>query len=272
MRPPIAGGTILITGASSGIGLEMARLLAPLAKSLILVARRQDRLNILKDELQAKYPMRSVIVKACDLADPLATENMLEQIQSEVGPVEVLINNAGFGDFAFFEQATWDKLEQMIAVNVLALTRITHRLLGPMVRQGRGGILNISSALGLVFMPKMAVYVGTKHYVTSFTEALRLELKGTGVVVSQVCPGPVHTEFHAIAGSPTEEMAPKFVQLTAAQCAEIALTGFSRGKPIIIPGRSIRWISFLGRWSPRPLLRFVYTLAGKRFNLVPNEP
>jgi uncharacterized protein len=261
MRPPLSGGTILITGASSGIGRELTRQLASRARALILVARRRDRLDELKQELEQKHPSLLVNIQACDLIDEAATDGMLDAVQAEVGDVDILINNAGFGDIALFEKTRWEKLDQMIRLNVLSLTRLTHRLLDGMLRRSRGGILNISSGLGLTFFPGAATYAGTKNYVTCFTEALRLELRGTGVVVSQVCPGPVRTEFYDIAGNPLDRPLPSFLFIDPDRCARIALSGFSRGKALIMPGLVMRLLVSLSRLTPRPLLRLFLRLV-----------
>ena len=262
MKPPIKGGAVLITGASSGIGRELARQLAGLARALVLVARRTDRLEQLKDELVAQHSQLEVSVQGCDLADTAATERMLQAALDDVGPIDVLINNAGFGDVCLFERSSWSKLEQMIRLNVLSLTHLTHRLLGPMLERGKGGVLNVSSGFGLTFVPSVAVYAGTKHYVTCFTEVLRLECRGTGVVVSQLSPGPVATEFLDVAGNPTGQDVPGLLEISAAHCARVAIAGFLRDKAIIVPGLMFRLLLWMGRLSPRFVLRLAYSWMG----------
>lgn len=254
-RPPIDGGVILITGASSGIGRELARQVAPRAKTLILVARRAARLAELRDELLAQHPRLEVDVRACDLGDGAAAGSLAASLAARAAPVDVLINNAGLGDFAPFDRAAWPNIEQMLRVNVIALTLLTHRLLASMVERGRGGVLNVSSGLGLFFVPLLAVYTGTKHFVTGFTESLRLDLDGTGVAVSQLCPGPVFTEFHERAGSPGPSQWP--IAISAEQCAREALRGFERGRALILPGRGMKLLVFLGAFTPRFLLRLL---------------
>lgn len=253
---------VLITGASSGIGREIARQLRDEARTLILVARREDRLRELADELTATRPELVVHVQPCDLADADATVAMLDRVEATVGAVDVLVNNAGFGDLSVFELAPWDKLRTMIAVNVEALTLLTHRLVGGMVARGRGAILNISSGFGLTWMPGLGVYVGTKHYVTAFTEALRLDLAGTGVVVTQVCPGPVRTEFEAVTGNPTGLSVPSLVELTPERCARIALRALRRRRALVVPGFWASLLVGLGRLTPRWILRLVYRWMG----------
>ena len=253
---------MLITGASSGIGMELARQLAGRARALVLVARRKERLQQLARELKDQTPELEVNVQSCDLADSEATEQMLEAVKRDVGPIDVLINNAGFGDLELFETSSWSKLQQMIRVNILALTQLTHSLLVSMLERGRGGILNVSSGFGLTYMPSVATYAGTKHYVTCFTEVLRMELRGTGVVVSQLCPGPVATEFLDVAGNPTGQDIPGLVEISATHCARVAIAGFLRGKALIVPGLVFSLLLWMGRLSPRFVLRWVYFWIG----------
>lgn len=255
--PPLHDGVILLTGASSGIGRELARLLAPGARVLVLVARRVDRLEALAAELRAAHPRLVVDVRAVDVGDTAALRGMMDGVEAAHGPVDVLINNAGFGDAGLFERSDWAKSELMIQVNVVGPTWLTRRVLPEMVRRGRGGILNISSGFGMAFMPMYATYVGTKHYLTGFTESLRLELRGTGVVVTQVCPGPVATEFEEVAGNPFGQKVPSFVELDARDCAAQCLSAFRRGAALSVPGR-IAWLFIgLGRATPRWLTRLV---------------
>ena len=263
MRPPLQSATVLVTGASSGIGREVARQLAPLARALVLVARREERLVELAEELRARHGSLRISVQRCDLADRPAVDRMLGAAVGEVGEIDVLVNSAGFGDVALLESASWQKLEQMVQVNVVALTYLTRRLIEPMLRRGRGGVLNISSSLGLIFLPGFAAYSGTKHYVTAFSESLRSELRGTGVVVSQVCPGPVATEFLEVAGNPLGRDVPRFLQISAERCARIALRAFARGRALVVPGLLMKLSIGLGRLTPRWLLRGVFALFAR---------
>src|SRR5688572_19692229 len=210
------GSTVLITGASSGLGAEFARQLAPHAAALILVARRLDRLEALKDELDR--PGLTIHCHAADLADEIQTEALLASLAASGERVSLLVNNAGLGDHGFFEDSDWSRVGAMLDVNIKALTRLTHAVLPDLVRRGRGAILNVSSIAGLLPLPKMAVYAASKAYVTSFSEALRAELRGTGVSVTALCPGPVETEFSSVANRPKtgESMpAPEVFKVTA---------------------------------------------------------
>jgi uncharacterized protein len=261
MRAPIDGSVALVTGASSGIGADLARQLAPRVKTLILVARRRERLEALADEI-ARDGL-TVTIEACDLTDRGAVDGMVDRVQLEHGMVDVLINNAGFGDIGMFDLSDWDKTERMIELNVRALAYLTHRVVGPMVEKGRGGILMISSGFGLTFLPGFAAYVGTKQFVTGFTESLRLELKPCGVVVTQVCPGPVTTEFDDNLGNFTGQEVPGFVAIDPARCARDALRGFERGKALVIPGVLMRMAMAMTSRVPRFMLRWVHTPGGK---------
>lgn len=261
MKLPLKNKRVLLTGASAGIGQSMAYELAKKGvKSMILVARREERLEALKQELMEAYPQVVVHVYPCDLSDTTAIDHLLHFVSKEVGAIDILINNAGFGDYGLFENASWAKTEQMLRLNIEGLTYLTHKLVAPMVALGRGGVLNVSSGLGLIFMPGMSVYSATKHYVTAFTDCLRTELRGTGVVVSQVCPGPVVTEFAEVAGNQDlSKRLPKAAKISAEQCAQEALYGFSQGKALIIPGSVIRTLTQVARFLPRPILRLAFS-------------
>jgi short-subunit dehydrogenase len=267
MRPPIDGATALITGASSGIGRELARELAPRVRALALVARRKERLEELAKELKAKRPDLIVHVEAADVTNREVVDALPAAIEKAIGPVDLLINNAGLGDFALFDQASWPKTQQLIDVNVTSLARLTHLFLPGMVARKRGGILNVSSGFGLQFMPGFAAYVGTKHFVTGFTESLRCDVASEGVCVSQLCPGPVATEFEEITAGAQPLRTPGFMNMSAEKCARIAIRKFARGRALIIPGFMVNVVYALGGIAPRWLLRFIYARAAKRYRI-----
>jgi len=262
MQAPIDGSITLITGASSGIGRELARVLAPRVSTLILVARRKERLDELAQELTARHPALKVDVRPADLAQGADVERLAREVLAAYGHVDILVNNAGLGDIGLFERAAWAKLEQMITVNVVSLTRLTHLLLPPMLARKKGGILNVSSGFGMTWLPGAAAYAGTKHYVTAFTESLAVELSDAGVVVSQLCPGPVPTEFEEVAGNPVGRPVPQILTVTPRRVAEEAVAGFSHGRAMIEPGFLIRTMVALGIHTPRWLLRLVYRPMG----------
>ena len=187
---------------------------------------------------------------------------MVASVLEAHGRIDVLINNAGMGDIGFFSDSDWSKNQRMIALNITALMQLTHRVLPDMIARGRGGILNISSGYGLTWMPIFSGYVGTKHFVSAFTESLRCELTGTGVVVTQVCPGPVSTEFEAVAGNDTGQEVPAFVQISAERCAREGLAAFSRGRALVIPGRFAWFAISMGRLTPSWVMRLLYAPMG----------
>lgn len=260
VRPPIDGGIILITGASSGLGLEMAKILAPRAARLILVARRKDRLDALATDLKSANPKLEVDVEVVDLSIEDQTAALADRLLEKHQALDIVINNAGFGDVALFDQRDWRKYQQLIAVNVTALTLLTHKFLPSMIARKKGGILNVSSGYGVTWMPGLAVYCASKHFVTAFTESLRTELTGTRVVVSQLCPGPSPTEFDQVAETPLHM--PSIMQVSPERVARTGIDRFSRGHALIVPGILIRFVIFLGARTPRFLLRLAYRWMG----------
>jgi hypothetical protein len=238
------GCTALITGASSGLGLEFARQLAPHAHALILTARRQDRLQAIKADLSRSNPNLSVYCYALDLADLDAVERFTRWLSDEGMRINFLINNAGLGDHGLFQSSEWSKVKAMLDVNITALTRLTHLLLPVLRTFEDSAILNVSSSASFLPVPQLAVYAATKAYVTSFSEALRAELRGTGVSVTTLCPGPVDTEFSDVANRGHEGpgfSAPEFFKIPAEQVVREALIAVERDRARIIPG----WAVFL---------------------------
>ena len=239
------GCTALITGASSGLGAEFARQLAPDARALVLTARRQDRLDVLKAELMRTNPNLSVYCYGLDLSDLDAIDRFTRWLSDEAIRINFLINNAGLGDHCLFEAAEWHKVEAMIDVNIAALTKLTHSLLPVLRTFEDSAILNVSSSASFVPVPQLAVYAATKAYVTSFSEALRAELRGTGVSVTALCPGPVDTEFGDVANAghgPGQEFnSPHFFKVSADQVVDEALRGVERDRARVIPG----WLVFI---------------------------
>src|SRR5205814_4286471 len=183
----------VVTGASAGIGRELARQLAARAKLLVLVARRRDRLEELREELQSKKPALRVEIRDIDLSNLEQTMQLADFLMNE--SIDFLINNAGVGDHGSFATADPIHVNEQIQVNVLALTALTRALLPGMIAQKRGAILNVSSSAGFLPLPGIAVYAATKAYVTSFSEAIRAETRDCGITVTALCPGPLHTEF-----------------------------------------------------------------------------
>jgi uncharacterized protein len=255
MRPPIDSGTVLITGACSRIGRELARQLARRARTLVLVAHQKEPLEELRDELLASNPTLGVAVEKCDLSHPDEVDALLDSLHRHLIQVDVLVNNAEQGEFGLYEQQRWPHIHQMLRANVSAPMLLTHRLLRRMVERGRGGILNIGSGGGRLYIPGMAVYAGTRHFLEGFTESLRLELVGTGVVVTRVEPGPVAVDAHA---------PPSWMSISAVRCAREALEGFERASPLVYPGLAYRWMMRLVSLMPRPLMRATGLMAAKK--------
>jgi uncharacterized protein len=260
------GCNALITGASAGIGREFARQLAGRAASLILIARREQTLNELRDELKQQYPNLVISIHKTDLADLVQLNELLARLDRERIDVDLLINNAGLGDSGAFATSDPIRNEQMTLVNIVALTKLTRRLLPQMIARRRGGILNVSSSAGFLPIPGFAVYAATKAYVTSFSEALRAELRETGVSVCALCPGPVQTEFQDVAKRPSAQpdTGPGFVFVPVEEVVRDALAALEAGRPIVIPGFAMKLGMFLVRLTPMPILRLLSRLSPRR--------
>jgi len=262
----IAGCTALITGASAGLGAEFARQLAPHARTLILVARRRDRLDELARELAR--PGLTIQTFAVDIADRTQLDAFLTGFTHSGDSVSLLINNAGCGDHGLFEESEWPRVQAMLDVNIQALTRIAHAFVPQLVRSGRGAILNVSSIASLLPLPQMAVYAATKAYVTSFSEAVRAELRGTGVSVTAVCPGPIDTEFFAIAERPNSQHtvpAPPLFKVPAAQVVREALRAVEADRARIIPGWLVFIVLTVTSLVPMFILRVALNQRGRSY-------
>jgi hypothetical protein len=250
---PSVSNTALVTGASSGIGAAIAKELASHGYSLVLVSRRDERLRSLATEISAEHDVEAEIVTV-DLAD----EAQRDQLQSELGgrgrAVEVLVNNAGFGHQADFAPSPRDRMVEMVRVNVEAVVDLTSRFVGPMTDRGRGTIINIASTAAFQPLPGAAVYGASKSFVLSFSEAIRTELRGTGVTVTAVCPGPVKTEFTEVAGvGGVEDRTPGAVWMSAEEIARHAVDGARNDKRVVVPGMLNRAGALAGQHSPRAL-------------------
>lgn len=197
--PPKYLDCVLITGASAGLGEEYARQLAPLSKHLVLIARRQEKLVELGKSLKEIHPNLKVSCFSADLALEGDRTLLFDHLEKESIIPNLLVNNAGLGDYGEFIHADWEKVKSMLDVNVTALTELTFKLLPKMIEQDSGAIINVSSIASLIPIPDFAVYAATKAYVTSFSEALNIELKEFGIPVLTVCPGPIKTEFGEVA-------------------------------------------------------------------------
>jgi short-subunit dehydrogenase len=262
----LTGSSVLITGASAGIGHEFARQLAGRAGSLVLVARRLERLEQIRDELTSQNPNLIVHVRSVDLSKPEEVDGLCEWLDHEKIAIDFLINNAGLGDYGLFATSDPARDHQILMVNIIALTALTRRLLPPMIEKRRGAILNVSSSAGFLPIAGFAVYAAAKAYVTSFTEAIRMELRGTGVIVTALCPGPVHTEFTAVAGRPGErkpKSGPPISYVPVEECVRAGLSALERDQPLIIPGAVMKIGMALVRLTPMAILRWASRLSRK---------
>jgi uncharacterized protein len=261
--------TALVTGASSGIGREIARQLAARGTHIVAVARDEDRLAELAREVAEARADVEVEVLPADLADPeqlAAVEARLADPDADAhaaGPVDLLVNNAGFGTYGRFADLDLDGEEREIRLNVIALVRLTHAALGPMLARGHGTILNVSSVAGLQATPGNATYGATKAYVASFSEAVHEELAGTGVTLTAVLPGYTRTEFQQRAGIEGREI-PGFAWQSVEACAAEALAGARAGKAWVVTGRLNRVVAVAAGMAPRGLRRRVAARVSSR--------
>jgi len=241
--------TVLVTGASSGIGLELARCFAADKSRLVLVARNTAALQSLADELRQQHGVPTTVLTA-DLSHPETPARVFKELQQSGVTVDVLVNNAGFGAIGAFGGWPLRRQLEMIQVNVGALTELTGLFLPGMLERKRGGVLNVGSVAGFVSGPGMAVYFATKAYVLSFSEALAAELAGTGLTVTALCPGPTATNFGQVARGPKARQfkAPKMTAERVARCGHRA---FRRGRVLCIPGPQNHFLIFLMRITPR---------------------
>jgi uncharacterized protein len=242
---PGTARTALVTGASGGIGLEIARCLARDGYDLVLVARSGDKLQALADELGGAR------VLAADLSDPGAAA----KVAAEVPSVDVLVNNAGVGDFGPFVDADLDRVLAMLQLNVVALTQLTRIYLPAMVERRSGRVLNVASTAAFQPGPLMAVYYATKAYVLSFSEALAEELRGTGVTVTALCPGPTRSGFQAAAEMEESRLVRGRKLPSSQQVAEAGVRAMHRGRAIVIPGVGNKLLAQSVRFGPRALVR-----------------
>lgn len=244
--------TALITGASFGIGSEFARIFAREGYNLVLVARTADKLRQLASELEKAYGTRSLIL-AADLTDPGAPAYVLDQTKRADIQVDVLVNNAGFGQYGLFVDNDLEECLRQIQLNVTTLTHLTRLYLPMMLERGSGGVLNVASTAAFQAGPLMAVYFATKAYVLLFSEAIANELQGTGVTVTCLCPGPTTTEFHKRAKATSMRLL-KMGSMDARTVAEDGYRALVAGKPVVISGFKNWLVAQSVRFSPRRLV------------------
>jgi uncharacterized protein len=252
MKVVLDNKVALVTGASAGIGMDIARELAPDVKTLIVVARRKDRLEGLARELRAAHPALAVEVEEADLANEADTDALADRVLARHAAVDVLVNNAGAAVHGWFHEASYAALRKMIDLNVIGVLHLTHRLVPRMVERGSGAILNISSGAGYFPSAMLGVYGATKSFVNGFTETIRAELRPRGIVVCLGCPGPVDSEFATSNAVPADhDGSINRVRISSQLCARELVAGFRRGRAVIFPGRGYRWLIGLGLAMPR---------------------
>ena len=243
----------LITGASSGIGTEIARVLATKGYNLLLVARSGDKLTALANELAAAHNITAKTLSS-DLSKPDAPAQVFQYTQQEGIEVEVLVNNAGFADFGEFWLANWDKNAEMIDLNIKTLTHLTHLFLPGMVARKSGRVLNVASTAAFMPGPLMSVYYATKAYVLSFSEAIANELMGTGVTVTALCPGPTASNFQSKAEMGDSKLVKGAKLPSALVVAEYGVKAMLQGKTVAIHGFMNRILANIPRLLPRKIV------------------
>lgn len=254
---------VLITGASGGIGYELAKIFAEEGCNLVLVARSEDKLMKIKKQLERQYEILiELIIKDLSVKD--AAEDIYNILLRNNVDVDILVNNAGFGDFGDFAHADWDKQYSMIQVNIAALIHMTRLFLKPMVERGYGKILNLSSTAAFQPGPFMSIYYASKAFVLSFSESLSKELDGSGVTVTALCPGPTQTGFVDAASLENSKL---FKTIKVSNVEDVAIFGYKalmNGKTVAIHGFTNKLLAFGVRLIPRSLVReIMYGLQKK---------
>ena len=253
---PAPDRTAVVTGASSGIGREIARQLAQRGQGLTLVARREDRLKALAEELAGAQGVRVEVV-AADLTDQVARERIAGEVTDRGLAAQVLVNNAGLSTVGPVHGSDVAAELAMIRTDVEAVAHLSSLFLPGMVERGAGAVLNVASTAAFQPMPGQAGYAASKAFVLSYSQAVRAELKGTGVSVTVLCPGPVDTEFAESAGfegTEAEAALPRFMWLPAEAVATAAVDGLDRGRAVVIPGVANHLSALGGRFAPRSVL------------------
>ncbi len=258
-------GRALITGASSGIGAALARVFAGHGHDVILVARRQDRLEALASELSSSFKVRATCITA-DLADPSGPRRVYDAVADERLDVDYLVNNAGVGLYGKFAVTDLHAELAMIQLNVTSLVELTKRFLPAMVQRRRGRILNVASTAAFVPGPWMSIYYATKAFVLSFSGAIDYELEPSGITVTTLCPGPTQSEFKVRAGSERSRLFEAFV-MDASTVARAGYDGMMRGKTVVVPGARNKLIPIAARFVPRGVIAALSYRAAR-----PSEP
>ncbi|WP_395627470.1 SDR family NAD(P)-dependent oxidoreductase [Daejeonella sp.] len=248
--------TALITGASNGIGLELAKIHASKGGDLVLVARSKSKLDELKSELEKQFGV-SVYTIGKDLSAINSAQEVYDEIIKQNIQIDYLINNAGFGDFGMFAERDWNKELEMINLNITTLTQFTKLYLQDMVKRKSGKIMNVASTAAFQSGPTMAVYCATKAYVLSFTEALSNEVSNQGITITALCPGATETGFQAAGGMDESKLFKEKKLPTAKQVADYGYNSMIKGKTVAIHGIMNYIMSNSIRFIPRALVLMV---------------
>lgn len=251
--------TVLITGASKGIGKELALLFAENQCNLILTARSGDRLELLKEQLESRYGI-SVYPVVKDLSRPGAAGELFREVKEKGLDVDYLINNAGFGDYGSFADTPWERYEEMITLNITSLTHLTHLFVQEWKGRKRGRILNLSSTAAFQPGPMMAVYFATKAFVLHLSEAVGNELKNDHITVTTLCPGPTSTYFGEVSKMNASQLVRNVKIADAREVAELGFKAMMKGKSMIIHGTMNKLAPFGIRFLPR---KWVTRLSAK---------
>ncbi len=258
-KPDLSGKTALITGASSGLGVDFAKQLAAMGAHVVLVARREDLLRQLCTDIHDEFNTTAEY-RACDLSVASTREALAENLSESGVHVDILINNAGFGLFGDFCELDWERTDQMLQLDVVALTHLTRLLVNPMVENGYGRIMQISSVGAFQPSPGYGAYSAAKAYVLSFSHALHYELKGTGVTSTVVCPGVTETEFLRVSGQARNRFH-NATMMSSRDVARMALKRTLKGRPEIVTGVVNAINAFQTRFLSRPLLARIAAMA-----------
>ena len=257
-----AEGTALVTGASAGIGQEIARELARRGFGVTLVARREDRLQALAGELSSEHGVRAEAL-ACDLTDPDARAELPGRVADLGLRVDVLVNNAGFGTAGPYHRSNVDREVQQVRILIEAVADLTGRFLPGMVERRSGAVLNVASTAGFSALPNMAGYSAAKAWARAFNQAVHMEVQGKGVSVTALCPGPVETEFFDVSGpTPIEDVIPRPLWVDAPSVARAGVAALAAGKVEVVPGHGMNALVQASRFAPQelrmPVLRKVF--------------
>ncbi|WP_267640929.1 SDR family NAD(P)-dependent oxidoreductase [Haloarchaeobius amylolyticus] len=247
--------TALVTGASSGIGRELARQFARHGHDLVLVARREAELAAVADDLESRHGIAATTIPM-DLDDEAAPQELYDAVHDHDLDVGILVNNVGIGTYGPFAESDLDEEQTQLRLNVTTLVTLTRLFLDDFTERGTGKVLNVGSVAGFQPGPFMAGYYASKAYVNSFTEAIAEELRGTGVSATVLCPGPVDTEFQDRAGMGNSAVGSTYMQ-PVEDVAQAGYRGLMSGETVVVPGLPMKLLTTLARITPRPILRRV---------------